>query len=48
MSEQEQDALLDRLETAKQRSSIVKHVLIGLLCAAACAVAGAVLLTIRP
>ena len=48
MSEQEQDALLDRLETANQRGSISKRVLIGLLCVAACAAIGAVLLTIRP
>ena len=47
MSEQEQDALLDRLETANQRGSLSKRVLIGLLCAA-CAAIGAVLLTIRP
>jgi hypothetical protein len=48
MSEQDQDALLDRLETAKQRGSLVKHVLIVLLCSAACAAVGAVLLTMQP
>lgn len=46
MSEQEQDALLDRLETAHQRGLLSKHVLIGLLCVAACAAIGAMLLTI--
>ena len=48
MSEQEQDALLDRLETANQRGSISRHVLIGLLGVGACAAIGAVLLTIGP
>jgi hypothetical protein len=48
MSESEQDALLDRLETASQRGSTIRHVLVGVLCVAACAAAGAMLLTMRP
>ena len=35
MSEQEQDALLDRLETANQRGSIMRWVLIGIIAFAA-------------
>lgn len=48
LSESEQDALLDRLETAKQRGSLIKRALIGVLCIAVCATAGALLLTMRP
>ncbi len=48
MSESEQDALLDRLETANERGSTIWHVLVGMLCVAACAVVGAVLLAMRP
>ena len=47
MSESEQDALLDRLETAKQRSPLIMRVLMGLLGVAVCAVVGAALLAIR-
>jgi len=48
MSESEQDALLDRLETTKQRGSIIKRVVMGLLGVAVCAAIGAVLLTMWP
>ncbi|MBX9590470.1 MAG: hypothetical protein K2X43_14275 [Hyphomonadaceae bacterium] len=50
MSEREQDALLDRLETAGRRSSRMKRRLIALAGAAvgAAVIVGAVLLAIRP
>ena len=47
MSESEQDALLDRLETASERGSLIRHVLVGVLCVTACAT-GAMLLMMRP
>lgn len=47
MSESEQDALLDRLET-KQRGSVFKRVAVGLLGVAACAAICAMLLVMRP
>jgi hypothetical protein len=47
MSESEQDALLDRLETAKQDSPLIMRVLMGLLGVAVCAAVGAALLAIR-
>jgi len=47
MSEREQDALLDRLEAAKVRSSRTTRLLIGLACAAVALVAGSVLLALR-
>ena len=40
LSESEQDALLDRLETAKQRGSIMRWVLIGIGSAFAVALIG--------
>lgn len=46
MSESEQDALLDRLET-KQRGSIFKRVVAGVLAAAVCAATCAMLLMMR-
>ena len=48
MSESEQDALLDRMETTKQRGSIIKHVVMVLLGVAVCAATCAMLLTLRP
>jgi hypothetical protein len=48
MSEREQDALLDRLETTKQRGSAIKRVVMGLLGVAVCAATCAMLLTLRP
>lgn len=47
MSESEQDALLDRLET-KQRGPIFKRVVVGLLGVAVCAAICAMLLALRP
>ena len=47
MSESEQDALLDRLET-KQRGPVFKRVAAGLLGLAFCAAVCAMLLTLRP
>ena len=46
MSESEQDALLDRLET-KRRGSIFKRAVAGLLGVAVCAAICAMLLTLR-
>jgi hypothetical protein len=48
MSELEQDALLDRLEAARRRGSPLKRLWIWALCAVACAMAGALLLAMRP
>ncbi len=47
MSESEQDALLDRLET-KRRGSRFKRVVAGLLGVAVCAAICAMVLTLRP
>jgi hypothetical protein len=47
MSESEQDALLDRLETTKQRGSIIRRVVLG-LSVAVCAAIGGMLLMMRP
>jgi hypothetical protein len=46
MSEREQDALLDRLETRKRRSVVATRLLIGLGCLLAMLAAGLVLLTL--
>ena len=48
MSENEQDALLDRLETTKQRGSTIKRVVMGLLSVAVYAATCAMLLTLQP
>jgi len=47
MSESEQDALLDRLETTKQRGSTIKRAVMGLMVAAVGAAICAMLLTMR-
>lgn len=47
MSESEQDALLDRLET-KQRGSVFRRVAVGLLGVVVCAAICAMLLALRP
>jgi hypothetical protein len=48
MSESEQDALLDRLETTKQRGSTIKRVVMGLLSVAVYAATCAMVLTLWP
>jgi hypothetical protein len=45
MSEREQDALLDRLETARCRRSVAIRLLVGLGCAAVALAGGFLLLT---
>ena len=48
MSETEQDALLDKLETAKQRGTLFRRIAIGALFLAICAAAGWARLAMRP
>ena len=48
MSEREQDALLDRLETAGRGGLRMKRVLVALVCAGVGAAVGVALLALRP
>jgi hypothetical protein len=48
MSESEQDALLDRMETTKERGSTIKRVVMVLLSVAVYAATCVMVLTLRP
>ena len=48
LSEDEQDALLDRLEAAHRSGSLLKQVVVALLLVAACTAIGMALLAVRP
>jgi hypothetical protein len=48
MSEREQDALLDKLDTANRRGSLTRSILVAVLGLATCAVIGLVLVMLGP